>query len=60
MGVVDLRISHNLKIESVLFVTIVRTLSPEDRVSVALRNCSEEAKEGVRLHASLQQSRQAV
>ena len=41
-------------------MTIFRTLSPKDSISVALRNCSKEAREGVRLHTSLQQSGQAV
>jgi len=41
-------------------VTIVRNPSPEESISVAPRNCSEEAGEGVRLHASLQQRGQAV
>ena len=58
---VDLKISHRLKAERVLFSEKILGLQAWETTSQgALRDCCEEAGEGVRLYTSLQQRGQAV
>ena len=53
---VDLKNSYNLKIESCFIQWEILGLQAQEATSqVALRNCSEEVGDGVRLYRSLQQ-----
>jgi len=56
MKTVNVKISHRLKVESILFSgRIVGLQTQEIAFQVALRDSSEEVGEGVKIYRSLQQ-----